>query len=130
MTKSFKSFNVLLILLRKARINLFYGWNTKIIYIYFSSPKVRGAYYTWELYNSLFFWPCLTIKRSGKLKVSYIYSPNWCVLCCYREIFTGMCLFIILFLLMWAYFPSWFLCKHVHVFCVLRHNVNYTNFYF
>ena len=30
-------------------------WGT--IFPYFFSPKVRGAYYTQEFYNLLFFWP-------------------------------------------------------------------------
>ena len=56
----------------------------------FFKPRVRYAYNKQELYNDNFFpaiW--LTIIRMEWPKLSYIYNPNKCVLCSYREISTG-----------------------------------------
>ena len=65
---------------------------------------------------------CLNIFRMRWLKVSYIYSPNWmCFMQLQINIYWNVCLFIIFFFLMWAYFCCKFLaflCEQVYVFAL------------
>ena len=64
----------------------------------FSIKKLELHIIMLENYITLFPVTCLTIY------INYIYSPNECFILRQRNIHWNVCLFIILFLIMWVYF--------------------------
>ena len=74
------------------------------------SAQKLGMYIIHKNYRIIFFSLHITQHIQDQQKLSYIYSPNWYVLHCYKKLTTGVCVcvcvcvcvLIILFLLMWA----------------------------